>query len=114
MTFQVLLGKVSLKLHPKKNIMNGFKTNGVHLMDRDIFSDDDFAPGFITDRPMREESAEQEEVPIAYPLHDITYVTDEQPTADVGATLTDQWVGEWKTLDEYVMGFWPGNSSSKS
>lgn len=36
------------------NIANGFKVAGIVPFDRNIFTDSDFAPSFVTDRPMTE------------------------------------------------------------
>lgn len=34
------------------NVIAGFKATGIHTFDRNIFTESDFAPGFITDRPL--------------------------------------------------------------
>lgn len=37
------------------NIQSGFRCSGIFPFNKDIFTDDDFAPGFVTDRPNPEE-----------------------------------------------------------
>nr|KAI8763259.1 hypothetical protein BgiMline_006195 [Biomphalaria glabrata] len=45
-------GTAFLKASKKQNILSGFKTSGVWPLDKDIFSDDEFLPSDVTDRPM--------------------------------------------------------------
>lgn len=37
------------------NIANGFKKAGIYPFDKNIFTDEDFAPSYVTDRPLLEE-----------------------------------------------------------
>ena len=43
------------------NIMSGFRVSGICPFNRDIFTENDFAPAFVTDRPLDEEMKEPTE-----------------------------------------------------
>jgi len=57
------------KVACQENITNGFRVAGVYPLDKDVFADDEFAPGYVTNRPAIEGGVQQsEEIPNARPI----------------------------------------------
>ena len=83
-----LAGTALTKAATPENVISGFRVPGVWPFDRDIFSNVDYLPSYITDRPAPEDNRAVDIAPTVGPSRSLSTSGENNHAVDIAPTVT--------------------------